>query len=74
MITLKSEREMAIMDRCNALVLQVLAELTTMIRPGCDVADLDAYAEERTREAIRVATRDVPAAARPRRRVDKAGG
>jgi methionyl aminopeptidase len=49
MITLKSEREMAIMDRCNTLVLQVLAELTPMVRPGCDVADLDAYAEERTR-------------------------
>ena len=51
MITLKSEREMAIMDRCNTLVLQVLAELTNMIRPGSDVADLDAYAEKRTRQA-----------------------
>lgn len=48
MITLKSERELAIMDRCNVVVLQVLGRLNSMIRPGCDVADLNAYAEEQT--------------------------
>jgi methionyl aminopeptidase len=51
MITLKSERELAIMDRCNTLVLQVLSDFQAMVRPGCDVAELDAYAEEQTRAA-----------------------
>ena len=51
MITLKSERELAIMDRCNTVVLQVLSDFQAMVRPGCDVAELDAYAEEQTRAA-----------------------
>ena len=50
MITLKSESELAIMDRCNTIVLMVLAELGERIDPGVDIADLDAYAEERTRQ------------------------
>ena len=36
------------MNRCNTVVLGVLSELAGMIHAGCDVADLDAYAEERT--------------------------
>jgi methionyl aminopeptidase len=48
-ITLKTDNELAIMDRCNVIVLDVLSELSGMIRPGADIADLDAYAEERTR-------------------------
>jgi methionyl aminopeptidase len=48
-ITLKTDNELAIMDRCNVIVLDVLSELSGMIRPGLDIADLDAYAEERTR-------------------------
>ena len=50
MITLKTDNELAIMDRCNVIVLDVLSELSGMIRPGLDIADLDAYAEERTRQ------------------------
>jgi methionyl aminopeptidase len=48
-ISLKTTDELAIMDRCNAIVLAVLSELGEMICPGLDIADLDAYAEERTR-------------------------
>lgn len=51
MITLKSENELAIMDRCNTIVLGVIAEISRMIRPGCQVEDLDAHAAERTRAA-----------------------
>ena len=50
-IELKTPAELAIMDRCNALVLGVLAEIGARIRPGVDIADLDAYAAQRTREA-----------------------
>jgi methionyl aminopeptidase len=50
MITLKSERELAIMDRCNRIVLSVLSEVQGMVRPGALVSDLDAYAEERCRQ------------------------
>ncbi len=51
MITLKSEQELAIMNRCNTIVLGVMAEISEMIRPGCQVEDLDAHAAERTRAA-----------------------
>jgi methionyl aminopeptidase len=48
-IRLKTAADIATMDRANAIVLGVLAELGAQIRPGVDIADLDAYAEERTR-------------------------
>jgi len=51
MITLKSESELAIMDRCNAIVLGVMEELSQLIRPGCQVEALDAHAAERTHAA-----------------------
>ena len=49
-IELKTPGELAIMDRCNSLVLGVLAEIGARIRPGVDIADLDAYAAQRTQE------------------------
>ena len=49
-IMLKNRSELELMDRANALVLGVLGELAGMIEPGVDIADLDAYAEERTRK------------------------
>ena len=50
MITLKTPTELAIMDRANAIVLSVLAEIGGLIEPGVDIGELDAYAEERTRK------------------------
>lgn len=48
MITLKSHADLAIMDRCNTLVLTTLSEIASMIDVGVNVADLDAFAEEKT--------------------------
>lgn len=51
MITIKNDVELEIMNRCNAIVLGVMGELSEMIRPGCQVQDLDAHASMRTRDA-----------------------
>ncbi|MFQ5669421.1 MAG: type I methionyl aminopeptidase [Acidobacteriota bacterium] len=51
MITLKSESELLVMERCNEIVLEILSELGDLIYPGVNVLDLDRYAEEQTRRA-----------------------
>jgi methionyl aminopeptidase len=47
---LKSPAEIALMDRANRIVREVLEELRERIRPGITTADIDAYAEKRIRE------------------------
>ncbi len=51
MIYLKSWSEMQTMDRCNAIVLDILNRLTERVVPGVTTADLDRMAEEWTYEA-----------------------
>jgi methionyl aminopeptidase len=46
---LKSPAEIAIMDRANRIVREILAELRTLARPGVSTLDLDRRAEERIR-------------------------
>jgi methionyl aminopeptidase len=50
-IVCKSPREIEQMRKANALVADVLAELTGMVRPGVTTADLDAAAERLVRAA-----------------------
>jgi methionyl aminopeptidase len=50
MIITKSASEIEIMDRANALVLQILGELRERIQPGVTTQDLDAHAAERVRQ------------------------
>ncbi|MFQ5720050.1 MAG: type I methionyl aminopeptidase [Acidobacteriota bacterium] len=50
MISIKTAAELASMERANQIVLSILAELSGMIAPGVDIADLDAYAAERTQQ------------------------
>jgi methionyl aminopeptidase len=50
-IVCKSPREIEQMRRANALVADVLAELSEMVRPGVTTADLDAAAERLVRAA-----------------------
>jgi methionyl aminopeptidase len=47
---LKSPAEIALMDRANRIVRDVLAELRERIRPGVTTQEIDAYAEKRIRE------------------------
>ena len=49
MITLKTQAELEIMNRCNVVVLSVLSEIRERLEPGAEIAALDAYAEGRVR-------------------------
>jgi len=51
MIYSKSMSELKTMDRCNAIVLDILRRLQAVIAPGITTADLDRMAEEWTYEA-----------------------
>ncbi|MGH9868817.1 MAG: type I methionyl aminopeptidase [Candidatus Polarisedimenticolia bacterium] len=51
MIYSKSWTELQTMDRCNAIVLDILRRLHEKIAPGVTTADLDRMAEEWTEEA-----------------------
>jgi methionyl aminopeptidase len=51
MIVYKTEAEIRAMRASARIVAAILAELGSMIKPGVRTADLDAYAERRTREA-----------------------
>jgi methionyl aminopeptidase len=51
MIFCKTWSEIQTMDRCNRIVLDILARLKEMVEPGVSTADLDRKAEEWTREA-----------------------
>lgn len=46
MITLKNEKEIALMDRASRIVLEVLEDLRGAIRPGISTGDLDRLAED----------------------------
>jgi methionyl aminopeptidase len=48
---LKSPAEIAIMDRANRVIRQILAELRETIRPGMTTLDIDRFAEDRIRRA-----------------------
>jgi len=50
MIVYKSEAEVAGVRASSRIVAQILDELGPMIKPGVRTADLDAYAERRSRE------------------------
>lgn len=50
MITLKSEREIALMRKSGFIVAKILDELERMIAPGISTFELDALAEARTLE------------------------
>ena len=50
MIMLKSQDEIELMRRANAIVAEVLAELRERVRPGVTTGALDAVAEEMTRK------------------------
>lgn len=50
MIVYKSDAEIEAIRRSCQIVAQVLAELAPMIKPGARTRDLDAFAEERTRD------------------------
>lgn len=49
-ISIKSEREIAIMRQAGRIVATVLKEINQLAKPGMTTADLDAYAEKRIRE------------------------
>ena len=51
MIYSKSMAELQTMNRCNALVLEILRKLVEVLSPGITTADLDRMAEEWTLEA-----------------------
>ena len=51
MIIYKSRDEMETMDRCNRVVMRILAALAKMTRPGITTLDLDREAERMCREA-----------------------
>lgn len=50
-IEYKSPRELEIMHRANAIVLETLARVEEILRPGVTTKDLDRIAEERIRKA-----------------------
>ncbi len=45
MITLKNDREIALMDRASRIVLEVLEDLRAAVRPGITTGELDRLAE-----------------------------
>ena len=49
-IELKSGREIEILHRANEMVLAVLEELKTMVRPGVSTGELDRFAEQSIRD------------------------
>ena len=51
MIYSKSMAELQTMNRCNALVLEILRKLEEVVAPGITTGDLDRMAEEWTVEA-----------------------
>jgi len=50
MIVYKNHEELLGMQRSNQVVAQILHELGDLVRPGVSTAELDAYAEKRTRQ------------------------
>jgi methionyl aminopeptidase len=50
-LVLKSPAEIEIMDQANRIVQGLLDELSTRIRPGLTTLEIDAFAEERIRQA-----------------------
>ncbi|HKR63504.1 MAG TPA: type I methionyl aminopeptidase, partial [Thermoanaerobaculia bacterium] len=44
--TLKSREEIAVMDRANRIVVEILEMMREMVRPGATTAQLNATAEE----------------------------
>jgi methionyl aminopeptidase len=50
MIIYKTPQEIAAMRASNQIVARILGELKTLVRPGVRTRDLDAYAENRTKE------------------------
>ena len=50
MISIKSERELALMRKAGSIVAQILEEMIAMVKPGISTGELDHYAESRTRE------------------------
>lgn len=50
MIVARSEKELAVMDRANTIVLMVLKELRSLAKPGITTRDLDRHAERRILE------------------------
>jgi len=51
MIYSKSPAELQTMNRCNALVLEILEKLEEKVGPGVTTGELDRYAEEWTVKA-----------------------
>ncbi|MBN21665.1 MAG: type I methionyl aminopeptidase [Bdellovibrionaceae bacterium] len=50
MVTIKSERELELMEKAGNYVAQVLDELTEKVYPGVSTQDLDFFAEQRCRD------------------------
>ncbi len=50
MVQLKSKSEIELMRKAGAIVAQVLLEIGEMVKPGVSTADLDLYAQIRTKE------------------------
>ena len=50
MVQLKSTAEIEKMRRAGAIVAQVLMEIEDLVKPGCSTADLDLFAQTRTKE------------------------
>jgi methionyl aminopeptidase len=50
MISLKSERELDLMRKSGGIVAKILDEMCQMAKPGMTTAELDRFAEMRTRE------------------------
>ena len=50
MVQLKSKTEIEQMKRAGSVVAQVLQELAQMVKPGVSTADLDLFAQVRTKE------------------------
>ncbi len=51
MIIYKSREEIEMMDRCNRVVAQILAEVAGQVEPGVTTADLDQLADRMCRDA-----------------------
>ena len=50
-MVLKSEAEIRVMDDANRIIREILRDLREMVRPGVTTGELDAFAEQRIREA-----------------------
>jgi len=50
MVALKSEREINLMRKAGGIVAQILEEMVEMVKPGISTAEIDRFAELRTRE------------------------